>query len=134
MPRKGNIAARETELTIRFSEVNLKAPRHGMKKGSVKLWVIEADEENPPKGISALNWKLLTTIPINSFDEAIEKIEWYTKRRGIEIFHKTLKSGCNIEERQLGNADRIESCLAIDMVIAWRIYHLTKLGREVPNA
>lgn len=33
----------------------------------------------------------------------------------------------------VGNADRIEKCLAIDMVIAWRIYHLTKLGREVPD-
>lgn len=44
-----------------------------------------------------------------------------------------MKSGCKIETRQLGNADRIEKCLAIDMVIAWRIYHLTKLGREVPD-
>jgi len=25
------------------------------------------------------------------------------------------------------------SDLAIDMVVAWRIYHLTKLGRETPN-
>ncbi|HPN30436.1 MAG TPA: hypothetical protein PKY81_05720 [bacterium] len=48
-----------------------------------------------------------------------------SKRWGIEIYHRTLKSGCKIEQRQLGNADRIESCLAIDMVIAWRIYHLT---------
>jgi len=51
----------------------------------------------------------------------------------IEVFHRTLKSGCKIEERQLGNADRIEACLAIDMVVAWRIVRLTKLGREVPE-
>jgi hypothetical protein len=63
----------------------------------------------------------------------LKKIEWYSKRWGIEIYHKTLKSGCKIEQRQLGNAKRIESCLAIDMVIAWRIYHLTKLGREIPD-
>jgi len=49
------------------------------------------------------------------------------------VYHRTLKSGCKVEERQLGNADRIESCLAIDLVVAWRIYHLAKLGREVPD-
>src|ERR1039458_1261497 len=27
----------------------------------------------------------------------------------------------------------IEACLAIDMVVAWRIFHLCKLGRETPN-
>ncbi len=47
------------------------------------------------------------------------------------LYHKTLKSGCKIEQRQLGNADRIEACLAIDMVVSRRIYHLTKLAREV---
>jgi hypothetical protein len=44
-----------------------------------------------------------------------------------------LKSGCRVEERQLGHADRLQACLAIDMVIAWRIHHMTKLGREVPD-
>jgi len=36
-------------------------------------------------------------------------------------------------DRQLGHADRIETCLAIDLVVAWRIFHLTKLGRETPD-
>src|SRR5208337_750014 len=52
---------------------------------------------------------------------------------GIEVYHRTLKSGCRIEQRQLGKAERIEACLAIDLVVAWRIFHLTKLGREVPD-
>ena len=54
-------------------------------------------------------------------------------RTGIEVYHRTLKSGCKIEERQLGSAERLEACLAIDMVVAWRIYYLTKLGRETPD-
>ena len=59
---------------------------------------------------------------------------WYTRRWGIEVLHRTLKSGCRIEQRQLAHADRLEGCLAIDLVVAWRIYHLSKLGREVPQA
>lgn len=45
-----------------------------------------------------------------------------------------VKSGCKIEDRQLGSAEGIEKCLAIDFVVAWRICHLTKLGRETPHA
>ena len=67
------------------------------------------------------------------FEDAQERIRWYTKRWGIEIYHRTLKSGCKIEERQLANADRIEACLGIDLVVAWRILHLTYLGRETPD-
>ena len=70
---------------------------------------------------------------MKSLTQALEVIGWYTQRFQIEVFHRTLKSGCKIEERQLGNAERIEACLAIDMVVAWRIVHLTKLGREVPE-
>ncbi len=76
---------------------------------------------------------LLTSLPVESFEAACEKIDWYVKRWGIEVFHRTLKSGCQIENRQLGHADRIEGCLAIDMVVAWRIFHLCKLGRETPE-
>ena len=54
-------------------------------------------------------------------------------RWGIEVYHRTLKSGCKIEERQLGTAERIETCLAIDMVVAWRIVYLTRLGRDTPD-
>jgi hypothetical protein len=76
---------------------------------------------------------LLTTAEVNDFDDARRRIEWYSGRWGIEVYHRTLKSGCRIQDRQLGTADRLESCLGIDMVVAWRIYHLTMLGREVPD-
>ena len=52
----------------------------------------------------------------------------------IEVFHCTLKTGCQIEERQLGFVTRLENCLAIDLVVAWRIYYLTLLGRMDPDA
>lgn len=45
-----------------------------------------------------------------------------------------MKSGCRIEQRQFGQADRLQACLAIDLVVAWRIYHLCKLGRDHPHA
>jgi hypothetical protein len=80
-----------------------------------------------------LQWLLITTLAVDTFEDAVEKLNWYALRYWIEVYHRTLKSGCKIEQRQLGNADRIESCLAIDMVVAWRIFYLTKLGRETPD-
>ena len=133
VPRRGTVAARTARFEVRFAEVTLKPPSDKTKYGPLRLWAVLAQEMDAPTDISPLSWMLLTTCPVTSFDEAIEKIAWYTKRWGIEIYHRTLKSGCNIEERQLGDADTIEACLAIDMVVAWRVYHLTKLGRETPD-
>jgi hypothetical protein len=76
---------------------------------------------------------LLTTVEVNRIEDACERLDWYTRRWGIEVYHHTLKSGCKVEERQLGLADGLEACLAIDMIVAWRIYHLTMLAREVPH-
>jgi hypothetical protein len=133
VPRRHQRAARQAHLEIRFAEVTLKPPHGKARYGSLKLWAILAQEVNAPVGIDPLEWMLLTTCRVQTFDDAIEKLNWYTKRWCIEVYHRTLKSGCQIEERQLGAADRIEACLAIDMVVAWRVYHLTKLGREVPD-
>lgn len=66
-------------------------------------------------------------------EKAMEVLQWYTVRFQIEVYDRTLKSGCKVEDRQLGNAERIEGCLAIDMVVGWRIVRLTKLGPEVPE-
>ena len=131
--RRGKNPARPARLEIRFAEVVLKPPHGKSRYGSLKIWAVLAQEVEAPQGIEPLSWMLLTTCRVTTFDEAIEKIDWYTKRWCIEIYHRTLKSGCQIEERQLRSAGRIEACLAIDMVVAWRVYHLVKLGREVPD-
>jgi hypothetical protein len=133
VPRRTSSAAREARLEVRTACVTLKPPQGKSKLGALKLWAVLAEEASPPEGVEPLSWMLLTSLPVQSFEEAVEKLDWYTKRWGIEIFHKTLKSGCKVEERQLGNADSIQACLAIDMVVAWRVYHLAKLGRETPD-
>jgi hypothetical protein len=60
----------------------------------------------------------------------LERLGWYAARWNIEVFHRTLKSGCRLEDRRLGDAASLQACLAIDLVVAWRVIHLTKLGRK----
>jgi hypothetical protein len=133
VPRKGSRPARTAQLSIRHSKVELAPPTGKEGQAPLSIWLVLAEEENPPEGIDPLRWLLLTTAQTDSFEEACERIFWYTIRWTIEVFHKVLKSGCHIENRQLGSADRLEACLAIDLVVAWRIHHLTKLGRETPD-
>jgi hypothetical protein len=133
VPRRGTQPAREARLEIRYAAVTLKPPQRKPHLSSVKMWAVLAQEVHAPSAIKPLRWMLLTTCEVHNTQSAIEKIDWYRLRWGIEVYHRTLKSGCKVEQRQLGSADRIETCLAIDMVVAWRIFHLAKLGREVPN-
>lgn len=127
---------REASLEVRYAAVELKPPkrpRPGKKLRPVNLWAVLVTEVDPPEGVDALEWMLLTTMEVATAEQAFEKVEWYSKRWGIETFHKVVKSGCRIEERQLRTVARLENCLAIDLVIAWRIQHLTMLGRETPE-
>jgi Transposase Tn5 dimerisation domain len=51
----------------------------------------------------------------------------------IEIFFKILKSGCEIEELQFESFSRIANCLALYMIVAWRILYVTMIGRHCPD-
>jgi hypothetical protein len=133
LPRRANRAARTAALEVRFGVVELRSPRHRAKMPNVRLSAVWAREAGAPAGVEPVEWMLLSTLAVQNLEQACEKLEWYTRRWGIEVFHRTLKSGCQIETRQLGHADRIEACLAIDLVVAWRIFHLAKLGRETPE-
>ena len=133
VPRQGSRAEREAQMSVRYAAVKLVAPA-GHKGAAIPMWAVLAREENAPDGVTPLEWMLLSTVPVTNFEQAIERLKWYALRWGIEVLHRTLKSGCRIEQRQLAKAERIEACIAIDLVVAWRIYFLNKLGREMPDA
>jgi hypothetical protein len=86
---------------VRFAPVRLSAPK-GLKEGSIDLWVVHLIEPDPPAGIEPLKWLLLTNVPTTTDAEALERARWYSARWGIEVFHRTLKTGCRIKDRELG--------------------------------
>jgi len=133
VPRRGKQPARIARMELRFAAVTLKPPAGKPDLPPLPMTVVLAREPNPPPGVAGLEWMLLTSVPVAGLADAIERVQWYARRWGIEVFHRVLKSGCKIEARQLGTADRLEACLAIDAVVAWRIHHLTYLGRATPD-
>jgi len=92
-----------------------------------------AIEPIPPPGAEAVEWLRLTTVPTAFFAQAQERLRGYAVRWGIEVYHRTLKNGCRIEDRRLAGAGNLQACLALDMIVAWRVLYLTHLGRHAPD-
>lgn len=92
-----------------------------------------ASEVNAPAGAKPVIWRLLTNRQASTLQEAVELIDWYRARWEIELFFLVLKEGCRVEQLQLGDTDRLQTALAIYMVIAWRINRLMRLGRTLPD-
>jgi hypothetical protein len=133
LPRRGARPARTARLDVRYAPVTIAPPRT-LKTKAIELWAVLISEAEAPDGVEPVDWLLLTNVATTTLDEALERVRWYSARWGIEVFHRILKTGCQIEDRQLGFVARLENCLAIDLVVAWRIYHLTMLGRMDPDA
>ena len=84
------------------------------------MHIIHVKEINPPEGIKPVEWYLLTNIVISSTSDAIEKIDWYKLRWMVEIFHKTEKTCCCVEDCRLETVDRLMRFLTLKSIIAWR--------------
>ena len=129
-PRK----ARTATMTIQAARLTLRGPqRPDGRPPNVEVNVVLVCEKNPPRGEEPIEWLLLTSLPIKTFKKVCLVIEYYCCRWQIEIYFHVLKSGCKVEDRQFEDADRYLPCLAMYMVIAWRVMFVMMLGRECPE-
>lgn len=125
--------ARTAQTSLRYKQVELRPPVYHKDKPPIVLWVVHVVEDNPPEGEEGIEWYLLTTMKIQSVEEAERCLRWYCLRWRIEDWHRVLKSGCRIEEAAHKTAERLKRSIAINLVIAWRIMLMTLLGRETPE-
>jgi hypothetical protein len=131
-----NLPPRQAKLNIRFCQVTVYPAfyRSQNPSGTIPLYVVLAQEIDPPSEENSIEWLLLTTIPVGSVQEAVQKIEWYRQRWKIERFHYVLKSGCQIEELQLETTERLKNAIALYSIVAWRLLWLTYQSRTTPDA
>lgn len=134
---KHKLKPREARLSVQFCPVTINPPKHRKSDKTLtnlNLYAILVKEVNPPAGIDPMHWLLLTTLPVITIEEAVEKVGWYTQRWKIERYHLTLKSGCKVEELQLETLERLQNALAVYSIIAWRILSITYEARETPDS
>ena len=138
VPAQGTRPAREAILSVRSAAVKLSVPVDKKKlfgaREPLEVWAMEAVELKAPAGQQALHWKLLGTEAASDFPQASRQLQWYARRWTIEVFHKTLKSGCRTEDRQLGTHEGLVRMLMVDAIVAWRLMALTYAARHQPEA
>ena len=130
--------ARDAELEIRYGKCQIMKPSNLVSNivlpKSIEVYIVTATEKNPPPDQEKIYWHLITNVPTESFEDAVERIQWYTQRWKIEVFHRTLKSGCKVEELQSGSADKLMKLIAIYSIIALQIMELGYIARTQPDA
>ena len=135
--RRG-LKARETSLEIRFLSCGIQVTEHLRKKlgnkQSLPCTIIYAKEVTPPEEGEAIEWFLLTNLPVHTPEEAVEKVRWYVQRWKIERFHYILKSGCEAEKLQEREADRLKKLILMYSIISVELLHVTYLARDTPDA
>ena len=128
---------REATVQVKALTVTLEVPTHHGKGTSLtpqRLNLVSVEEvESPADGGKPIHWLLGTTLPIDTFEQVWQWVQWYSFRWRIERFHYTLKSGCKIEQLQLSQAERLEKALATYTAVAVYLLRLTYLSRREPE-
>lgn len=134
LPKTEKRLERDITMTIQYKRIVLQAPyRKNEKLENIKITALLAREINPPVGIQAVEWMLITTIRISNNEMAVKLLSYYSARWEIEIYFKILKSGCEIEKLQLESKDNISKAIAIYLIVTWRIQFLMMLSRVCPE-
>lgn len=126
---------RKAVLEVKSTQATLTPSRKlsQVVKEQITLTVVEAREVNTPEGLEPVHWILFTTLSVESYEEALIVLEFYSMRWKIEEYFKVLKSGCTVEKCRLAEGDRLKRYVALFSVIAWRIYWMTFIKRISPE-
>jgi hypothetical protein len=132
-PQKRTTKEITMELRCYQARISLRHPKAYQKKlGSVELSVIEARKVSPETG-KAIVWRLLSSKPVHTFEQARTMLEYYTRRWLIERFHYVLKSGAHIEELQLDRMERILNAIALYSGLACDHMRMNYFARREPD-
>jgi hypothetical protein len=121
---------RTAELSLRYKNIELLPPAYLNGFDPITVRIIHVVEEEPPEGARPIEWFLLTSLAVNSLEDAAKCVQYYRFRWRIEDWHRVLKSGCRTEDIAHHTAERLKRAIAINLVIAWRIMLMTLLGRD----
>ncbi len=125
---------RTAKLNISFSNILLPQTDDKGKKEPIECFVVHVLEDNCQDEQEPLEWFILTSIDVRSFDNALTIVRYYSFRWIIEEYHKCMKTGFRLEETQLKKLRRIENLLGFIAVSSVKLLQLRDIVRNDPNA
>ena len=120
---KGRVA----KVALRSGRVSILRPRAARRSDpkTLDLGLVEAIEIDPPEGVKPLLWRILTTLPVETFDDAAEVVRLYRLRWRIEeVFRALKRDGLALEDTQVQDAERLFRLAALALGAAVRILQL----------
>jgi hypothetical protein len=119
--RPGKRGARDAQMSVRFGAVRICRPGACSDPNAppeIALYAVEVRELNPPPS-DAICWRLLTTHPVKSIEQALRLTDWYRQRWHIEQLFRTLKrQGLAIEQSVIENGEALEKLAVIALSVA----------------
>jgi hypothetical protein len=143
VPRQIEVASqkgkpgRAATVLIAWRQVTLQPPANGRgRERGVPLvvWAVRVWEPEPPEGVEAIDWLLLSNVAVLTLEDAWERVAWYACRMVVEDLHKGMKTGVSIEELQLTTRDRLEAAVGVLSVVAVLLLAVRDAGRAEATA
>ena len=150
-PRRGNKkkgddrpkTKRRARLELRYAPITVQVP-YGLKQYQkdrgylpLQLYVVHAreqiDQEQLEKGFQPIEWFLITSMPIQSNEAAIEAIAFYAGRWRIEDFHLVLKEGAKVERLQYESPQALKNAITLYSIVALQVLRLRYLNDTQPD-
>lgn len=134
------IAARTAKIDVSVVQVSYPRPSQHSKwvkqcgVEELPMNVVIVQEVDAPKGCKPIVWVLLTSLPVETFEDAWQVITDYENRWLVEEYHKVMKSGCRLEGHALRDAKRLEPLIGLISVIGIRLLQMKLIGRNQPDA
>jgi len=108
--------------------------RPGGRLPPVEVMAVSAKECRPPSGEEPGEWLLRTSLPVVDFPRACTVVQGYRCRWERALFVRVLKQGCQIEPLRVQTDQRLLNAMALYLIVAWRIHHITMASRAYPHA
>jgi hypothetical protein len=127
-PRGPGDKGRIAKVELRAATVRIKRPHVGASRQlaeTMELGLVEAREVGAPEGKTPLLWRLLTTLPVTTAENAQQIVQLYRLRWRIEQIFRALKSdGLKLDDSQMIDAERLFNLAAIGLAAAIRTIQL----------
>jgi len=131
--KSGQRQERLAELEVKYTRLRLASPKHGVgAKTSAEVYVIEAVEKpsSVPRGEEAIDWQLVTTMPVETLEQALQCLYYYSLRWRVEELFAMVKSqGMQLEDSRLESGKALKVMAMLALQGALQLIQL-KEGRE----
>jgi len=133
LPAAPGRPARQATLALKACPVTLKRPGRNTAAETAKLppeitlYFVEAREIDPPDGVSAAHWRLLSTHAVTTLAEAKQVTAIYRQRWTIEQLFRVMKTkGFDIEALRIEDEKPFENLVIAALIAAIQVLQMVR--------